>query len=754
MRLLIGMTILVCGCQILPQKEILCAVDSRCEPVVPTAFVLGKPDDKSNSHTTSLFTPVGIAVSSSGALFVADGGRRRVLAWNSFPTRNNQPADFAISADNHSVETPGGNFFVCRELPVPLQVSLSGNRLIATNDPFASPNNYAYFYNPPPTKFDYCSNYFAVMSMAASGKTFVRGGPLIAGGRFFLLDQGYNRLLIWDAVPTSNTITDANGVFGQMDFTSSAANRGGTPGNNTLSSPAGVPASNGTRLAVADMGNHRVLLWDALPTGTASVANVVLGQDLFTQNMPNRGQANANAATLNAPQAVAMASNQVAVADSGNNRVLIWNQIPSSSGKNADVVLGQVDFSGQGNSAQNVSGSTMNEPRGIATDGTRLVVSDSKNNRILLWNAWPTRNGQEADLILGQPTPSGSAMGGYVPTDTYLVAPVAVTRAGKQYFVVDREPSRVLMYAAPPTSPLDRPALVLGQPNLFSGQVNSDGVSAASLNKPQSASSDGTILAVADTDNNRILIWTSLPTRDKQPADRILGQDSDSSTAANVGGLESGLNHPRGVHVAGGKIYVADTDNHRVLIWNSIPTKNYAMADVVLGQASKSAGSRYRGGTGPSAATLNAPAAVATDGNAIYVSDTGSNRVLVYNTLAPADGQAATVVLGQTSLDGDMAAVVSDKALNAPIGLSLSKAKLYVADTGYHRVVSYDLASLEIGARATAVIGQSRLGTGDPNPGGLSLSGFYSPTGILISESGMYIADRDNGRILALPPQS
>ena len=36
--------------------------------------------------------------------------------------------------------------------------------------------------------------------------------------------------------------------------------------------------------------------------------------------------------------------------------------------------------------------------------------------------------------------------------------------------------------------------------------------------------------------------------------------------------------------MAGGKLYVADTQDNRILIYNKIPTTNNAAADVVVGQ--------------------------------------------------------------------------------------------------------------------------------------------------------------------------
>ncbi len=695
--------------------------------------------------------PGGIAISNTGALFVIDSVHGRILGWNSFPSRDNQPADFALNTANHSLPTPAYPSFTPGEwLPYPWQVSASGGRLITTNNQVsaAPANNYAYFYSPPPTKYGFATYYWNVYSNAApTATTFRAGGPLIAGGRFYLLDREYHRLLIWSSVPASGAITNASGIFGQIDAMSGSANGGSaSPSSTTLSKPQGVPASDGARLVVADTDNHRVLVWDSLPTNNTA-ASFALGQTLFTQGGTNGGSGVPSASSLDRPTAVAVAGDQTAVADTGNHRVLIWNTRIIGMGQAANLVLGQGSFGERDSHATTPSASTLNAPGGIASDGSRLAVSDTENHRVLIWTSFPTRSGQPADLVLGQPTLTGNAVRGRVATEADFVAPVAVARAGKQYLVVDTEANRVLIYAAPPTSPADRASLVLDELQLVSGQGS------GRLKRPSSASSDGKILAVADSGNHRVLIWNSIPTKKKQPADVILGQLSDSDTGANAGTAELGLSTPLGVHVADGKIYVADRDNHRVLIWNSIPTQNHKKADVVLGQADFSGVSPNRGGQ-PSELTLKSPGAVITDGNAIYVSDTGANRVLVYSTLAPSSGQAADRVLGQDRFDSETAAMVSAKSLNAPSGLCIYRSKLYVSDSGYHRIVRYELASLSNGAPAESVLGQPTLSAGDPNNGGLSLERLYAPSGVLVSESGVYIADRENGRLVVQPPPS
>ena len=113
---------------------------------------------------------------------------------------------------------------------------------------------------------------------------------------------------------------------------------------------------------------------------------------------------------------------------------------------------------------------------------------------------------------------------------------------------------------------------------------------------PTAVASDGRVVAVADTNNNRVLIWNSVPTSINQAANVVLGQTD--FTSAKVFGpplstpTASSLRGPQGVWIQNGKLYVADTQDYRVLIWNSIPTTNNQPADLVLGQSNFSTGTQ------------------------------------------------------------------------------------------------------------------------------------------------------------------
>ena len=73
-------------------------------------------------------------------------------------------------------------------------------------------------------------------------------------------------------------------------------------------------------------------------------------------------------------------------------------------------------------------------------------------------------------------------------------------------------------------------------------------------------------LYVADTQNNRVLVYTGTISTGMN-ATIVLGQTDFSTNTNNAGGLgASSLSVPAGVAVDGsGNLYVADTGNHRVL---------------------------------------------------------------------------------------------------------------------------------------------------------------------------------------------
>src|SRR5262245_7596261 len=98
-------------------------------------------------------------------------------------------------------------------------------------------------------------------------------------------------------------------------------------------------------VACMAVGLHASSAW-AAPQDTA--ADAVLGQLNFTLNGANEG-GGVTAASLNGNRGltVDLASGRLWVCDTSNNRVLSWPSAASfNNHDSADIVLGQVDFSG------------------------------------------------------------------------------------------------------------------------------------------------------------------------------------------------------------------------------------------------------------------------------------------------------------------------------------------------------------------------------------------------------------------------
>jgi len=281
--------------------------------------------------------------------------------------------------------------------------------------------------------------------------------------------------------------------------------------------------------------------------------------------------------------------------------------------------------------------------------------------------------GQAARITIGQQTFTSQDTGN--PSATQVGAVGGVAYANNTLFVVDSnhvqaDPvlNRVLIfqnisqYNLDPASPIPQQGqrcavcvggsnggaanLVLGQPDFTHMDVN---LTQAGLRTPTGIATDGQILAVADTDNNRVLLWKSIPTVVGQPADLVLGQP-DFKTG-KVGLDNKSFRGPQGVWIQGNRLFVADTQNHRVMIWNNIPNSNNQAADVVLGEANfNTAPASTVSDTPALANNLFSPVSVTSDGQRLFVTDLGHNRVLIWNSIPTQTQQPADLEVGQPDM--------------------------------------------------------------------------------------------------------
>jgi hypothetical protein len=262
----------------------------------------------------------------------------------------------------------------------------------------------------------------------------------------------------------------------------------------------------------------------------------------------------------------------VFVVDMNANRVLIWNSIPSLSGSNASLVLGQPDFISSG---FDKSASGMSYPWSAWSDGTRVAVADTGNNRVLIWTSFPTTNGQPADIELGW-SDFGLGSGDAVknpPDASSLALPADVLFDGKRFFVVDWSNHRVLVWNGFPNVNGQPATFVIGQPNLTQNKTNagSTTVNAAGLNSPRSIAEAYGSLFVDDEGNDRVLVYTPTPISTGTVASAVLGQASLTTTSTPSGALNTNIGDPLGLDAIGNYLYVSDSMFNRVLRFTLTP---------------------------------------------------------------------------------------------------------------------------------------------------------------------------------------
>jgi hypothetical protein len=326
----------------------------------------------------------------------------------------------------------------------------------------------------------------------------------------------------------------------------------------------------GERLVVCDTGNHRVLIWyDAASIASHAPADVVLGQPDFTTEGAQAGGRGPERG-MRLPTGVLVHDGRLLVADAWNHRLLVWDVVPESCDVAPDIVLGQRDaVSVDENAGGACSARGLYWPFGVAIAGDRLWVADTGNRRVLGWDGIP-EPGQTPVVVLGQPdAASRDENRGEVGPASFRWAH-AIAGNDDVLFVADAGNHRILGWSPPPAGDVDA-TMLFGQPDFATaGEFPYQAQTASSLRFPYAIDVAGDSMVVADTANNRLLAWDAVPASSHVAADRVLGQPDFGTNGENRWDAvaDDTLCWPYGLSLHAGRLAVADSGNNRVMIWN------------------------------------------------------------------------------------------------------------------------------------------------------------------------------------------
>src|SRR5271155_1271630 len=509
-------------------------------------------------------------------------------------------------------------------------------------------------------------------------------------------------------------------------------------------------------LYIADTQNSRILGWDNADSfANGQAADLVIGQVDMFHNATATSQSG-----LSTPIGVAVdASGNLYIADLGNNRVVEYNapyaayaaipqtctaSNPCQNKLSANLLFGQPNFtSTECNGTNNQNNPTSNEgmcyPEGHSVNPTTgdLFVADTGNSRVLAFldplasgGGSPGTSGSAGDTTadyvfgqtnflafdcnqnLGAPTASTLCMAGFDVGG----GGVGVDSKGNVY-IADFLNNRVLQFDSPLTQPGVTPSTsfsanaVFGQTNFTNSSLNLGGSNptASSLAEPIDVKVDSNFnVYIADFENSRVLKFNepAVPLSSNDPAaSAVIGQKNFATNFCQIS--DACMSEASGVAIdSSGNVFAADLFDNRVLEYNgnSLTAQNN-IANALLGQAVYDMGYPNlidgKGFLHPWQVTVDQYSTpnhiYVTDGN--ITGEVSQNRVLAwYDAKTFTNGQRADLVFGQPDFyhiagnNGvESLGNPGPDTLSIPVGLTVdSSSNLYIVDSGNNRVLEYN----------------------------------------------------------------
>ncbi|CAF0947181.1 unnamed protein product [Rotaria sordida] len=678
------------------------------------------------STTTLLYSPSGIAFDGYGYMYIADISNHRI---QQYPPGSN--VGTTVAGVTSSWGSSRGQLYN------PYGLHVTRNRTMFILDT----TNYRVLKWQVGDPMGYIvaggnGNGAAFTQIGVSYVIFVDGQYNI-----YISEYSNNRITKWSInnATSGALVAGGNGVGSTAD---------------KLSSPWGILVNNNS-IYIVDQGNHRVQKWDF----GASLATTVAGST--SDPGPWSYQ-------FDTPTSITMDPyNYMYILDYNNDRVQKW-----AAGAQYGIT---------------VVSTTMASPLAMRFDHSgNIIISDTSYHRVISFNMMcpsptttttlpPTHTTRSVcqTAIWNQTfsTLAGS-MSTASSTSTLLYYPYDIDFDGyENMYVVDYYNHRIQKF--PPGS--NAGTTVAGSSSLA-------GSSRSQLRYPTMIFvSPNQAMYILDTDNYRILKWqvgdtlgyiiaggngngaafTQMGTSygmfvdlnyniyiSEQTNHRVTKWVNGNTTAGTlvaggngVGNTADKLNSPWGIYVDGnGTKFVVDRGNHRVQRWDTGASVGFTVA----GSTSDS---------GPWSYQFNSPTSITFDPYGyMYILDSNNNRVQKWY---PGSSYGVTVALG---------------SMNLPIGMTFDRlGNLVVADTSYHRIISFTLLCpspttttiappflTTIPLCSTAVWNQTMsIIAGSTSNAGSTSQSLYNPYDIDYDGYGnMYVVDYTNHRIQRFQPGS
>ena len=674
--------------------SILCSTNTHAQNI--NTFAGG------NGVINSL-TPVGIAVNSTGNIYIAesDNSRVRIVSDNGIIFNiagYSSPSSFVsncVMTNQYGFGGDGGIATVAR-LNHPTDVSFDKNGNIYIAD---AQNNRI-------RKINASGN---ISTIAGNGLAGFSGDGLAAAnallnnptdvaidtaGNIYIVDNGNNRIRKINTSGIITTIAGNNtaGFFGDNGPATSA----------NLNHPTRIFCY-GDKLYIADKDNNRIRLING-----SGIITTVAGNGTPTFSGDN---GSALTASLTEPSGVCVdASGNLYIADKGNNRVRKVNTIGTIITVAGDGTQG---YSGDGATA---TAAQLQYPIDVAFDAAgNLYISDSGNAKI---------RKVSTSAIITTVAGSGSAYnngdnGLSVQSSVCDIAAIAHDASGNTYF---SEPQNQIIRKINANGII---TTIAGTG--IAGYVGDGGDALdAKLYLPEGIAVNNNNIYFADKGNNCIRKIDAAGVIETIAGDGTQGYSGDGGPA-----VSATLNHPTSVAVdASGNIYIVDNGNNCIRMINPGGT-------ITTIAGTGSAG--YNGDAIPATtARLNNPyKVIVSNTNELYVSDVNNHRI----RKIVIGGDITTIAgSGFPGFSGDGGQATAAQ-IAFPMGITKDNYNLYIVDSFNSKVRIVNQSGVISTYAGTGTAGYNGDGIPATN------ANLYYPHDISFSLGGIYISDAYNARI-------
>lgn len=348
---------------------------------------------------------------------------------------------------------------------------------------------------------------------------------------------------------------------------------------------------------------------------------------------------------------------------------------------------------------------SFNQPSGISIYGSHLYIADTENEII---RKIVIATGVVSTLAGGNSL-GGDGTGAAVSFKT----PSGIITDGIHLYVADTENHKIRK--------IEVATGVVATLAGSGSEGSDDGTGgAASFKNPNSITSDGTHLYVADTYNHKIRqieMATGVVTT-------LAGSGSEGSDDG-TGGAAS-FKNPNSITIDGTHLYVADTGNHKI-----------RKIEIATGAVTTLAGSgSYDSADGTGAmASFGSPRGITTDGAHLYVTDSDYSKIRKIEIAT-----SVVTTLAGTGSDGSADGTGAAASFYYPQGVTTDGTHLYITDSGNNKIRKIEIAT----GLVTTLAGSDSVGSDD---GIATAAKFNNPTGITTDGFALYVTDSNNNTI-------